>query len=143
MNWKMSAKTILVQMHHKLQTFEHINKKLVLIVQNKLLNYMKREFNFGHLSNPPAIGDSMHFHSYFMDKQHDASYKLSLETRLSTDADGMATCLGLQTEARVELQIILDALAKKISAATLFSPFSSARDTPIEPPVDDDTDFEE
>lgn len=29
MNWKMTAKTILVQMHHKIHTFEHVNKKLV------------------------------------------------------------------------------------------------------------------
>ena len=45
MNWKMTAKTILVQMHHKVQTFEHVNKKLVLVVQDCLLDYMKREFN--------------------------------------------------------------------------------------------------
>ena len=31
MNWKMTAKTILVQMHHKIQTFEHVHKKLVLV----------------------------------------------------------------------------------------------------------------
>ena len=37
MNWKMTAKTILVQMHHKSQTFEHLNKKLVLVVQDVLL----------------------------------------------------------------------------------------------------------
>ena len=34
MNWKMTAKTILVQMHHKVQTFEHVHKKLVLVVQD-------------------------------------------------------------------------------------------------------------
>ena len=28
MNWKMTGKTILVQMHHKIQTFEHVNKPL-------------------------------------------------------------------------------------------------------------------
>ncbi|GAA6623166.1 hypothetical protein [Scytonema sp. NUACC26] len=142
-NWKMTAKTILVQMHHKIQTFEHVHKKLVLIVQNKLLNYMKREFNFGHLHNPVAIGDSMHFHSYRMDKQPDKSYKLALETRLSTDADGMATYLGLQTEARVELQIIINALQEKISANTLFSPFSIPTDTSLAPPIDDNINLEE
>jgi hypothetical protein len=51
MNWKMTAKTILVQMHHKIQTFEHVNKKLVLVTQDKLLAYMTKEFDFGHLSN--------------------------------------------------------------------------------------------
>jgi hypothetical protein len=42
MNWKMTAKTILVQLHHKIDTFESINKHLVLVVQDHLLNYMKR-----------------------------------------------------------------------------------------------------
>ena len=64
MNWKMTAKTILVQMHHKVVTFEHVNKKIVLIVQDRLLDYMKREFRFDHFSKPPALGDSMHIHSY-------------------------------------------------------------------------------
>jgi len=32
MNWKMTVKTILFQMHHKVQTFENINRKLVLVV---------------------------------------------------------------------------------------------------------------
>ncbi len=143
MNWKMTAKTILMQMHHKVQTFEHLNKKLVLIIQNKLLDYMVREFDFGHLHNPAAIGDSMQFHSYRMDRQPDASHKLALETRLSTDADGMAMCLGLQAEARLELQVVLEALQQKISAATLFSPFADSSDIPLAPPMDDHTSLEE
>lgn len=32
MNWKMTAKTTLVQLHHKIQTFETINKHLVLVI---------------------------------------------------------------------------------------------------------------
>ena len=122
MNWKMTAKTILVQMHHKAQTFEHVNKKLVLVVQDKLLAYMTREFQFGHLSNPASIGDSVHMHAYRMDLQPDESYKLSMQSRLSTDVDGIAVCLGLQAEARVELQQILDALQAKLSPSTLFTP---------------------
>jgi hypothetical protein len=122
MNWKMTAKTILVQMHHKIQTFEHVNKKLVLVTQDKLLAYMTKEFNFGHLSNPPTVGDSMHFHAYRMAKQLDHSYRLTLDARLSTDAAGIAQCLGLQAEARVELEAIIRALQAKISQATLFTP---------------------
>lgn len=120
MNWKMTAKTILVQMHHKIQTFEHVNKKLVLVVQDKLLTYMKGEFNFSHLSTPARVGDSMHLHAYRMDKTIDNSYKLSLDSRLSTDADGIGICLGLQAEARIELEQIIQALQAKISATTLF-----------------------
>lgn len=122
MNWKMTAKTILVQMHHKAQTFEHVNKKLVLVIQDKFLNYMSREFQFDHLRNPAGIGDSIHIHSYSMNIQHDRSYKIALESRIGTDADGIARCLGLQAEARVELDQIISVLESKISPSTIFVP---------------------
>jgi hypothetical protein len=122
MNWKMTAKTILVQMHHKIQTFEHVHKKLVLIIQDKLLAYMTREFNFAHLRNPALIGDSMHLHAYRMEKQPDKSFKLTMQSRLSTDVEGIGTCLGLQAEARVELEQIVQALQEKLSPSTLFVP---------------------
>ncbi|HLG14275.1 MAG TPA: NotI family restriction endonuclease [Blastocatellia bacterium] len=122
MNWKMTTKTVLVQMHHKIQTFEHVNKKLVLVVQDKLLAYMSREFNFAHLRNPAVIGDSMHVHAYGMEKQPDKSFKLVMRSRLSTDAEGIAICLGLQAEARVELDQIVEALQAKLSPSTLFVP---------------------
>jgi len=122
MNWKMTAKTILVQMHHKIQTFEHVNKKLVLVVQDCLLDYMRREFNFAHLKNPAALGDSMHLHAYRVDRQNDDTYRLGLDSRLSTDTEGISICLGLQAEARVELQEIITALEQKISPETVFTP---------------------
>jgi hypothetical protein len=122
MNWKMTAKTILVQMHHKVQTFEHVNRKLVLVTQDRLLAYMTKEFSFGHLSNPPTLGDSMQFHAYGMAAQPDNSYRLTLQSRLSTDAEGISRCLGLQAEARVELEEIIKALQARISPATLFPP---------------------
>lgn len=120
MNWKMTAKTILVQMHHKAQTFEHINKKLVLVVQDRLLSYMSREFKFDHLRSPASLGDSIHLHSYQMAKDAANELHLTMNSRLSTDADGIATCLGLQAEARVELAEIVAMLESKISNATVF-----------------------
>lgn len=121
-NWKMTAKTILVQMHHKALTFEHVNKKLVLVIQDRLLDYMKSEFNFAHLHEPAQIGDAVHFHSYALNQQDDGALRMEMKTRLSTDVDGIGACLGLQAEARVELQVMIDALEEKISAATLFAP---------------------
>lgn len=122
MNWKMTAKTILVQMHHKVQTFEHVNRKLVLVVQDKFLAYMTREFKFDHIKNPAAVGDSLHLHSYQMKRANDGNFRLSLGARLSTDGDGISTCLGLQAEARVEWEQMLSILHAKISPATLFRP---------------------
>ena len=120
-NWKMTAKTALMQMHHKIQTFEHVNKKMVLIMQDQLLKYMKREFNFEHLKNPAALGDPMHMHAYSV-RQDSRSYGISLESRLSTDVDGIAICLSLQREPRVELDAIVRTLQGRISPATLFTP---------------------
>jgi hypothetical protein len=122
MNWKMTAKTILVQMHHKVQTFEHVNRKLVLVVQDKFLSYMTSEFKFDHVTNPAAVGDSLHLHSYRMARGNDGNFRLSLAGRLSTDAEGIAMCLDLQAEARVELEQIIKALQSKISLATLLRP---------------------
>jgi hypothetical protein len=119
MNWKMTAKTILMQLHHKVQTFEHINKHLVLVVQNHLLHYMRAEFDFAHLGNP-RVGDAMHLHSYKLNESGGV-LRLELESRVSTDAEGIAKCLGLQAEARVELEVIVAALEKKMSTNTVLT----------------------
>lgn len=119
MNWKMTAKTILVQLHHKITTFEHLNKHLVLVVQAPLLSYMQKEFAFGHISANPKIGDPMHFHSYELNQNSNSSYSISLFERYSTDAEGIAKCLGLQAEANVDLDVILQILERKISNYTL------------------------
>ena len=119
MNWKMTAKTILVQLHHKIQTFENLNKHLVLVVQDCLLTYMRKEFAFAHISPNTKIGDAMHFHSYKLNLNDDKNYSISLFERFSTDADGISKCLGLQAEANIELDIILKTLENKISSLTL------------------------
>jgi hypothetical protein len=118
MNWKMTAKTILVQLHHKIQTFEGVNKHLVLVVQDRLLDYMSKEFSFGHL-NDARTSDPMHFHAYNL-KSGDDGHRLELVKRLSTDTEGIATCLGLQSEAKVELEVILRSIENKITSRTLF-----------------------
>lgn len=117
MNWKMTAKTILVQLHHKIQTFEHLNKKLVLIIQDHLLAYMEKEFSFGHLASPALDGDPLHLHAYAL-KPGMGEFKLNLATRKSTDAEGVATALGLQASAKVELRVIVAALEAKMSDLT-------------------------
>ncbi|MFI5201234.1 MAG: NotI family restriction endonuclease [Candidatus Kapaibacterium sp.] len=122
MNWKMTAKTTLVQLHHKVNTFEHLNKKLVLVVQDCLLGYMQREFSFSEFK-PSKIGDSMHIHSYALESRPSGNYLLRLAERLSTDGAGVAHALGLQAESKVELSLILSQLEAKISDATLLKIF--------------------
>jgi hypothetical protein len=120
MNWKMTAKTILVQLHHKVETFEHISKKLVLVLQDHLLAYMRENFAFAHVSEPARGGDPMHFHAYRMEHADDGRWQLDLSNRLSTDCAGVSAALGLQKDAKVEMETILMQLEAKISKTTLF-----------------------
>lgn len=119
LNWKMTAKTALVQLHHKIQTFEHVSKHLVLVAQSHLIAYMRREFSFGHLE-PARLGDPMHFHAYSLNEDGGA-LRLQLDERLSTDGEGIAKCLGLQERANVELEEIFKQLEAKIGVQTLMS----------------------
>lgn len=119
MNWKMTAKTILVQLNHKITTFEHLHKRLVLVLQDCLLDYMRREFAFDHIKGI-RDGDPMQFHAYELRKES-AAYRLKLRERISTDAAGIALCLGLQVDTKVELQLMLDQIEAKLPQSTLLT----------------------
>lgn len=121
MNWKMTAKTILVQLHHKIETFEHLGKHLVLVLQDHLLNYMKKEFSFSHLNTLPKIGDPMHFHAYKLDLGNDQNYHIKLSERLSTDSIGLASAMGLKAEAKIGYELIIKTIEAKISSKTLLT----------------------
>lgn len=119
MNWKMTAKTILVQMHHKAQTFERINKHLVLILQNPLYHYMRTTFSFEHIHGC-HLSDTVHFHSYSC-TEDDGRLHLSLDTRESTNAEGIAKCLGLHVEADMTQETLISMLEGKLSEEYRFS----------------------
>lgn len=119
MNWKMTAKTILMQLHHKIHTFEHFSKHLVLVVQDCLIDYMQREFSFEHIQDA-RLGNPMHFHSYEL-LAETSGYRIQLTQRWSTDANGIAQCLGLQTSPRVELEAMLRQIEGKLPQSTLLS----------------------
>jgi hypothetical protein len=119
MNWKMTAKTILMQLHHKIHTFEHFSKHLVLVVQDCLIDYMQREFSFEHIQDA-RLGNPMHFHSYEL-LAETSGYRIQLTERWSTDANGIAQCLGLQTSPRVELEAMLRQIEGKLPQSTLLS----------------------
>lgn len=112
MNWKMTLKTILVQMHHKSETFEHMNKHLVLIIQKPLYEHMKSDFNFEGIDGV-RLGDPIHIHSYNFNRKDNNLY-LSLHSRVSTDSVGIAKCLGLNAESKVELQDMIRILEPKL-----------------------------
>jgi hypothetical protein len=119
MNWKMTAKTILIQLNHKIATFEHLSKRLVLILQDRLLDYMRREFAFNHIKGV-RDGDPMQIHAYELRKEA-VAYSLKLKERISTDTAGIAMCLGLQADTKVELQTMLQQIEAKLPQSTLLT----------------------
>lgn len=128
-NWKMTAKTILVQLHHKIETFEAVDRKLVLVLQDELMSYMAREFSFGHLgSGSPS--DSMHFHSYTL-HETESGLQLSLQARHSTDMAGIATALGLGRSGEMEIAEIFDRLRSKLSPDTRWQPAAAMQPEPL------------
>jgi hypothetical protein len=66
------------------------------------------------------VADPMHFHAYKV-VNTDSGHQLKLAERVSTDTDGIATCLGLQTEANIDLATIVSALEAKLSDQTVFT----------------------
>lgn len=116
MNWKMTAKTTLMQIHHKIETFESLGKHLVLVLQDVLMSYMRRQFSFDHIQQA-KIGHSMHFHSYNLEK-HPDKYRIKLISRASTNTDGVATALGLQVSTSVQIAVLIATLERKISDTT-------------------------
>lgn len=120
-NWKMTAKTILMQLHHKIETFEALGRNFVLVVQNPFMDYMKNEFDFGHLTHPAVISEPMHFHSYGITEAQ-ARMSLHLRDRFSTNAVGIAKALNLGSVAIVDEARILETIASKMSSQTRWSP---------------------
>lgn len=120
MNWKMTAKTTLIQLHHKVETFEHINKHLVLVIQDHFLDYMRRAFRFSKLVDA-RLGDSAHFHAYQLAGEVGNRSRIELVSRLSTDSGGIAESLGLKANPRIELDEIVRSLEARISDKTLLS----------------------
>ncbi len=59
------------------------------------------------------LGDPVHIHSYDFE-ENERKLNLSLHTRVSTDSEGIAKCLGLNAESKIELQDIIRILEQKL-----------------------------
>lgn len=60
----------------------------------------------------------MHFHAYTLAEQGN-ELRIEMASRFSTDSAGIAKCLDLQAEARIELEIVVKQLESKLSDRTL------------------------
>ena len=98
-----------------------MNRKLVLVAQDKLPEYMERQFDFSHLAEPAVAGDARHIHAYRANSL-EQGFRLNLSRRLSTNSDGIRAYLGLQADANLELGDIVRTLEARITDRTVFAP---------------------
>ncbi len=119
MNWKMTAKTILVQMHHKAKSFESMRKHLVLVIQSPLLSYIQKEFDCSAFRES-AIEDPVHIHSYSLEGC-EKGCSIQLDSRFSTDSQGIMKCLGLSADSSIDAMEFEKTLLSKVSEDTLIT----------------------
>lgn len=114
-NWKMSAKTILIQMHHKAKSFESLGKKLVLVLQQQFWDYVSRQFQTTHISEA-KVEDSVHFHIYTC-IELDGKFRLVLLDLKSTGASGVERMLSLGKGMDVSEQEVIQRIKAKLPGA--------------------------
>ena len=119
-NWKMTAKTILLQLHHKVRSFESVGRRLVLVLQQDLMKCMSHKFTFDHLEDA-KLGNTIHFHPYRFVESNDSN-RLTLTRRYSTDARGISKALELRQDPLVDLSTIVTRLQSRIGPHTRFVP---------------------
>ncbi len=115
LNWKMTAKTILVQLHHKASAFETIGKHLVLVIQAEFFNYLRARFNTAPL-RPADNKDAIHFHVYAVSTTGQG-LGLCLQERHSTTAAGAEQMLKIGNDTVVSAEEIAARIEAKLSQA--------------------------
>lgn len=134
MNWKMTAKTTLLQLHHKAQTLAGLGKKLVLALQDGLYDYMGREFDTSML-HPASTSDAVQFHVYSLVAQGAGDFALNLSARYSTTPAGIEVMLGSSRNIEISEAELKAKIMPKLSRKTLLSAEFHPQDVPpdIEP----------
>jgi len=122
-NWKMSAKAILVQMHHKAAAFEELRKKLVLVLQRELFDYITKEFRISQLRDATP-SNHIHFHVYDCVEMNNR-LALMLASRKSTDIRGVIRrvedTLNLGRESTISEADVIDKIKAKMPFARRLS----------------------
>ena len=120
-NWKMTAKTILAQVIQKCQLLSNMNRKLVLVCQTPLLNYMQNNFNFSevHMQRPLDVFN-IHAYDYLSNGER---MELMLAKQLSADLDGVERIMGANGKEDLELERINARILERALPEYRFDPF--------------------
>ncbi len=117
MNWKMTAKTILVQLLHKAASFEALGKKIVLVIQNEFAEYLDRELQTSGLHAAIEL-DAVHFHMYSV-VESQGSLSIILHERKSTNLAGIERMLNVGRDASILLDDVLSRISARLPGTPL------------------------
>lgn len=118
-NWRMSAKTILVQIMQKSEVFHQINKILVLVCQKPFFDFMKANFNFQGV-HQACLDDTLHFHIYDYVSKKDG-LELECSEKLSADIETIRSFLLLDAKKPDLDRFIADSIDKRSKSDGAFS----------------------
>lgn len=115
-NWKDAAKRSLVQLLHKVHTFEQLHKKIVMVVQTEFFQYLSTEFTTTHLSTNNLDRLPAHFHVYEVGSHH------HLSCRYATNSEGIQRLLNLGRSASVTEREIVNQIQSKLERSVSLAP---------------------
>ncbi len=110
-NWKMSAKTALMQLLHKVPVFAALSSRLALVVQDHFFDYMERTFDMSAVTSPVA-SEPLHILVYGLHREGNR-FSLRLRRRASTTHEGLQRML---RPARESLTLSKEELLDQVEA---------------------------
>jgi hypothetical protein len=122
LNWRMTAKTILTQCVQKSEIFDAMGKNLVLVCQQRLVEYMQQNFDFSAIHSIASERDVFHIHGYDYRPLKD-KMRLSLAMTSSFDIDGVKGILGKNKSINQGIEQVLQTLDARLCDDYRFNPF--------------------
>lgn len=117
----LNALMLLAQMIQKTQMFAGMNRKLVLICQTPLLDYMQENFDFSEVHQQRAT-DVFNIHAYDY-LSSDTKMDLVLARQLGADLMGVERIMGAEVNSNHELEVINTRILERATPEYRFNIF--------------------
>ena len=112
-NKKMSSKTILIQLLHKLEVLKDINIKILLVIQDYFLEHLRKNYEIDSNFRNQDLNDQIHIHSYnFM--KNSLGHELKLKESISTDMKGLHLATKGKSSRKLEIKNIKDPITARL-----------------------------
>ncbi len=118
-NWKMTAKTTLVQLLHKAETFEELGKKIVVVMQDSLYDYISNEFDTSNVKK--GLNSNNVIFRIYSCLESRRNFSLVFKENRSTDSKGVATLVKLKETQKIEERDIILNIEKKLNESRVIT----------------------